>query len=174
MCCFIIVWQNSLINSLQSADKVILITSWTKSIHCALQHALYGPSKGAWNSLACGRETSVGRLNCNRAMTTPPRIKILPSAGVFSRLLDLTGWVFLSSFFLKLCQSEWIGTVCLLGGWRASRNLCWGQIQNDSLPWNRRCLYLNPSFIWRTTDLTAFPWACLKPTKPVNSKFGSR
>lgn len=40
MCCFIIAWQNSLINSLESADKVILITGWTKSTHCALQHVL--------------------------------------------------------------------------------------------------------------------------------------
>lgn len=37
----------------ESADKVILITSWTKSIHCSLQHVLCGGSKGAWNFLFC-------------------------------------------------------------------------------------------------------------------------
>lgn len=59
MCCFIIVWQNSLINnSPESAGKVILVTSWTKPIRYALQCVLWCPSKGARSSLSCWGESA--------------------------------------------------------------------------------------------------------------------
>lgn len=46
MCCLISVWQDSLINSLATADEVILVTSGTKATRRALQHVLHSPARG--------------------------------------------------------------------------------------------------------------------------------
>lgn len=149
-CFIIIVWTNSLINSLESADKVVQITSWTKSIHFALPSCLNVLARGHETHSLTGVGVLMGRLYYDTVLRPgqyrrPSRNKDFALCWAFLQA-SRSHWlsVSLSSFLLRLCQTEWRGTLCLYWGWRALWNLHKGQIQDNLLLWNRKCWYSFP------------------------------